>query len=430
MDELPLQLLIGILGVLLLLSAFFSSSETAMMALNRYRLKHLKKEGHTGAKRASRLLKRPDRLIGLILVGNNLVNNLSVAVATLIAIRLLGEDQVALASSISAVVLTFVVLIFAEVTPKTIAALYPEKVAFPAATILTVLLKALYPVVVITNFLSNGLLRLIGFDPRLGNNEHLSSDELRTIVGEAGPHIPQRHQGMLLNILDLEQASVEDIMTPRNEIIGIDLNHDDQALLEELRRIEFTRIPVYRDDINNIVGVLHQRKASRVIDDNGNLDREQLMKEVQEPYFTPEATPLHTQLMNFQQQRRRLGIVVDEYGVVQGLVTLEDILEEIVGKFTSNIADEEKDVHLQQDGTYIVDGTATIREVNKDLGWDLPSDGPKTINGLLLEKLESFPDARVGLRIDNYYFEILDVKDNVVQTVKAFSVAAGENDRD
>lgn len=426
MDELPIQLLLACLGVLLLLSAFFSSSETGMMALNRYRLKHLKQAGHAGAKRASRLLKRPDRLIGLILVGNNLANNLAVSVSTLIAIRIFGDNNVALASSVAAFILTFVVLIFAEVTPKTIAALYPEKVAFPASAILVVLLKVMYPAVVLVNFISNNLLKLIGFDPQRSGTEHLSTDELRTIVGEAGPHIPQRHQGMLLNILDLEQATVEDIMIPRNEIVGVNLEDDDAHLLQRLRNIEFTRVPVYQTDINNIVGLLHQRNVSRVIDDNGHLDREALMRTIEPAYFIPEVTPLHTQLMNFQHQKRRQGIVVDEYGVVQGLVTLDDILEEIVGEFTSNLADEQQDILPLKDGGYIIDGTATIREINKTLDWELPADGPKTINGLLLENLESFPDANVGLKIDNYCFEIQEVKDNIVQTVKAFAVAGGK----
>ncbi len=365
------------------------------------------------------MLKKPDRLISLILIGNNLVNFVAASLFTLVISRLLGEKA---SLVVAPVIMTLVFLIFAEITPKTIAAFYPEKIAFPAATILVPLLKLLYPVVWLINTITQGLLRLIGIDTREAGNDHLSFDELRTIVGEAGPHIPQRHQGMLLNILDLEQATVEDIMTPRNEIVGIDLDDDDEHLLEQLRNIEFTRIPVYREDINNIVGVLHQRKASRLIGDNGCLNREQLMREIHPPYFTPEVTPLHTQLVNFQRQKHRLGIVVDEYGVVQGLVTLEDILEEIVGEFTSNLADEEKDVRPMNDGTYLIDGTATIRDINKDLNWELPLEGPKTLNGLLLEKLESFPDADVGLKIDNYYFEIQEVKDNKVQAVKAFAI--------
>lgn len=425
MDEPPLGLLIAILTVLILLSAFFSSSETGMMSLNRYRLKHLKKQGHPGAKRVWRLLQRPDRLIGLILIGNNLVNFLAVSVATLISIRILGDDNIALASTVAAIVLTFIVLIFAEVTPKTIAALHPEKIAFPASAVLTPLLKLLYPAVWLINIITNGLLRLAGVDPRGGGDEQLSPDELRTIVDDAGSHIPKRHQGMLLNILDLEQASVEDIMIPRNEIFGLDLDDDDEKLLQRLRSVEFTRIPVFQDDINNVIGILHQRNVSRVIDESGCINRDNLMKEIKEPYFIPETTPLHTQLVNFQQEKRRLGMVVDEYGVVQGIVTLEDILEEIVGEFTSNLADEIKDIHTLKDGTYNINGTATIRDINKNLQWELPTEGPKTLNGLLLEHLESFPDGAVCIEIDNYFFEVHTLKDNVVQTAKAFE---GETD--
>jgi Mg2+/Co2+ transporter CorB len=317
------------------------------------------------------------------------------------------------------VILTLVFLIFAEITPKTIAAFHPEKIAFPATAILVPLMKLLYPVVVMINFITNGILRLFGIDTRKQNDENLSPAELRTIVDDAGIHIPQRHQGMLLNILDLEQACVEDIMIPRSEILGVDLADSDERVLQQLRSLEFTRIPVYQDDINNVIGIFHQRHVSHVIDENGNLNREQLTAKIRDAYFTPEATPLHTQLVNFQQQHRRMGIVVDEYGVVQGLVTLEDILEEIVGDFTSNMADQTKDIHPQADGSYIIDGTATIRDINKSLDWELPSDGPKTLNGLLLERLESFPDATVGLFIGHYFFEIQEIKDNIAKSVRA-----------
>ncbi len=418
MNELSLGLLFSILAVLLLLSAFFSSAETGMMSLNRYRLKHLRKKKHKGAKRVAKLLKRPDRLISLILIGNNLVNFIAASLFTVIAIRLWGPTTSVV---LGPIILTLVFLIFAEITPKTIAAFYPEKVAFPASIILTPLLKILYPVVWLINTVTNGLLRLFGIDTRNFNNEQLSSDELRSIVGEAGPHIPKRHQGMLLNILDLEQATVEDIMIPRSEIIGIDLDHNDERILEELRHCEFTRIPVFQDDINNIIGILHQRNVSKVIDELGKLNRSAFLLEIAEPYFIPEATPLHTQLLNFQKQKRRMGIVVDEYGVVQGLVTLEDILEEIVGEFTSNLADQVDDIHPQNDGSYIIHGTATIREINKVLAWELPADGPKTLNGLLLENLESFPDAATGIKIDDYLFEMLEIKDNLIQSVRAVS---------
>lgn len=415
MDELPLGLLLTILAILIILSAFFSSAETGMMSLNRYRLKHLRKQGHKGARRASRLLKRPDRLISLILIGNNLVNFITASLFTVVAIRLWGDTGLILAP----IILTIVILIFAEITPKTIAALHPEKIAFPASSILLVLLRLFTPFVWAVNTITNGLLKLLGVDPTHSGNEQLSADELRTIVGDAGPHIPQRHQGMLLSILDLEQASVEDIMIPRKEIQGIDLDDADSVLLEQLQSLEVTRIPVFRKDINNIVGILHQRTVSRTIDKTGSIDREKLMLVIREPYFIPETTPLHTQLFNFQKEQRRMGIVVDEYGVVQGLVTLEDILEEIVGEFTSNLTDQSKDIKSLSDGTLIIDGTATVREINKSLHWSLPTEGPKTLNGLLLEKLESFPDGAVCVQIGNYDFETIEVKDNKIKSAKA-----------
>ncbi len=414
MNEAPLGLLFSILVALILLSGFFSSSETGMMTLNRYRLKHLKEKGHRGAIRASKLLDRPDRLIGLILIGNNLVNIIASAIATVIAIELWGNAGIAIA----AVSLTLVILIFAEITPKTIAALYPEKVAFPASMILAPLMKLFYPVVWLVNGITNGLLRLLGIDaskhPELG----LSSDELRTIVNDAGHHIPPRHQSMLLNILELEKVTVDDIMVPRVEVFGLDLADDDDALLRRIQSSEYTRLPVFQDDINDIRGVLHLRRASRFIDGEG-LHREDMMKELEDPYFIPEGTPLHTQLLNFQQQKHRIAVVVDEYGEVMGLVALEDILEEIVGEFTSNLAETIEDIYPQNDGSFIINGTANVRDINKSLQWTLPTNGPKTLSGLLLEYLESFPDGNVGLIIEGYALEILDLQDNVVQAVRA-----------
>ena len=395
MDELSLNFLFAILAVLLFLSAFFSSSETGMMSLNKYRLKHLQNKGHKGARRASRLLQRPDRLISLILIGNNLVNFVAASIFTVIVIRLWGE---AASVVFGPVILTLVFLVFAEITPKTIAAYYPEKIAFPASAILSPMMKILHPVVWMLNSVTHGLLLLFGIDTRKQNEMKLTPAEFRTIVDDAGVHIPQRHQGMLLNILDLEQVCVEDIMIPRNEIQGLNLADTDEELLTQLRTLEFTRIPVFNDDIDNVVGTLHQRNVSRVIDENGNIDRKSLMDKIREPYFTPETTPLHTQLVNFQKLQRRMGMVVDEYGVVQGLVTLEDILEEIVGEFTSNIADETKDIHPQQDGSFIIDGTATIRDINKGLDWNLPTEGPKTLNGLLLENWRHFPMLKPACR--------------------------------
>jgi magnesium and cobalt exporter, CNNM family len=414
LNDAPLGLLFSILAVLIILSGFFSSSETGMMSLNRYRLKHLQKNKHRGAMRAAKLLERPDRLISLILIGNNLVNFLAASIATVIAIRLLGDAGVIVAS----VGLTLIVLIFAEITPKTIAALHPEKVAFPASLVLRPLMFLLYPVVSMVNSVTNGLLKLLGFNPDKGSDENVSSEELRTIVTEAGRLIPARHRGMLLNILDLEEVSVDDIMVPRNEVFGLDLDDSDSEILYAIQNSVHTRLPVWRDDINNIVGVLHMRSASKVISGNG-LDREALEREVEKPYFVPESTPLHTQLMNFQQKKNPFAVVVDEYGEVMGVAALEDILEEIVGEFTSNFAETEESIFPQRDGSYIIDGTVNVRDINKALEWELPTDGPKTLSGLILEYLESFPDANAGLRVAGYRLEILELEGNVVRAVRA-----------
>jgi Mg2+/Co2+ transporter CorB len=419
LNEAPLGLLFSVLAALIFLSGFFSSSETGMMSLNRYRLKHLQKNKHRGARRAGKLLERPDRLIGLILIGNNLVNIFASAIATVIAIRLWGDAGIFIAT----LALTLVILIFAEITPKTIAALHPEKIAFPASLVLVPLMKLMLPLVVLVSSVTNGLLRVLGFDPARGSDENVSSEELRTIVTDAGQLIPSRHRGMLLNILDLEQVTVDDIMVPRNEVYGVDLDDSDDDILRSIQTSTHTRMPVWREDINNISGVLHMRSMSRVIDSQG-LDRDALEREMEKPYFIPESTPLHTQLLNFQQKKKPLAVVVDEYGDVLGLVALEDILEEIVGEFTSSLADAEEDIHPQRDGSFIIDGTANIREINKSLEWSLPTDGPKTLSGLILEYLESFPDANAGLAIGKYRVEILELEGNVVQAARVQLAAA------
>ena len=389
-----------------------------MMSLNRYRLKHLRKQRHRGARRASKLLDRPDRLIGLILIGNNLVNIAASAIATVIAIRLYGDAGIIIAT----ILLTLVILIFAEITPKTFAALYPEKVAFPASLILLPLMKIMYPAVLGVNSITNVFLRMLGINPEDRNDEHVSTEELRTIVTEAGALIPKRHRGMLVNILDLEEVTVDDIMVPRNEVYGIDLDDSDEAIMACLQNSTHTLLPIWREDINNIEGILHMRNISRVLSPTG-LDRTALEREMDTPYFIPESTPLHTQLLNFQQRKVRLAVVVDEYGEVMGLVALADILEEIVGEFTSSLADVGDSIFPQRDGSFIIAGTATVRDINKTLDWELPTDGPKTLSGLILEYLESFPDANAGLAIGNYHLEILELTGNVVQAVRATTVA-------
>ncbi len=390
-----------------------------MMSLNRYRLRHLKKEGHKSAVRASKLLDRPDRLIGLILIGNNLVNVLAAAIVTIISLRLWGNAGIAIGSFL----LTLVLLVFAEITPKTLAALYPEKIAFPASVILKPLLKLLYPVVWFVNGITNGLLKLMGVNPSEHPELSITSDELRTLVTDAGHLIPQNHQGMLLNILELERITVDHIMIPRNEVWGIDLNDSDDAILHRIQKAEYTRLPVYTEDVNNISGILHMRKVSRFISADG-LNREGMIEQLDEPYFIPEGTPLNTQLLNFQNKKNRLAVVVDEYGDVMGLVALEDILEEIVGEFTSNLADMVDDIYEQHDGSYVIDGTATIRDINKSLEWELPSEGPVTLNGLILEHLEGFPQGNACIQLGDYCLEILDLRDNMIQAVRAHSISA------
>lgn len=413
MNEAPIGLLLGFLAILILLSAFFSSSETGMMSLNRYRLKHLKKNNHKGARRASRLLKTPDRLISLILIGNNLVNFTASAIVTVIGFRLAGDAGIAIAT----IIFTLVVLIFAEITPKTIAALHPEAVAFPASGILNVLLKLLYPIIWLINSFTNTLVRMFGVDLNK-NNEQLSSEELRTVVGEAGHHIPERHQAMLVNILDLEQVTVDDIMIQRNEVHCIDIQDGDDSVVKQILACEYARVPIIDGDLNDILGFLPLRLASGFLID-GRLNREKLLAALREPYFIPEATPLNTQMFNFQKNKRRLGLVVDEYGEILGLVTLEDILEEIVGEFTSGLADEIPDIIKQHDDSYVIHGSANVREINKNLDWELPVNGPKTLGGLIVEQLEAFPSANVGLKIGQYMLEVLKTDGKLIEAVRA-----------
>ena len=412
-DNSLLALLLSFLA-LIITSAYFSSSETGMMSLNRYRLRHLARTNHAGAKRASKLLETPDKLIGVILIGNNFVNFLAASIATSIAIAVFGDPSPIL----TAVVLTLVVLIFAEVTPKTIAALYPEKVAYPSSLLLALLLKLLYPVVWIVNVVSNALVRLLGFSSEASGNENqLTPDELRTVVYESGGRIPRRRHGMLMNILDLERVTVDDILVPRHELVGIDIEDDLNDILLQISSAQHTRLPVYKHDIDNIVGVLHLRSTGKLIGIE-ELNKSALLQETAEPYFIPESTPLHTQLFNFQQKKERMAVVVDEYGAVKGIITLEDILEEIVGEFTTDLAASSKDIHPQDDGSFLIDGSASVRDINRVLSWDLDSTGAKTLNGLLTESLESIPDSSVCINLEGYYAEIVQVKDNVIKTVK------------
>ena len=403
----------GVLVLMLVLSAFFSGSETALMTLNRYRMRHLARAGHRGAILAERLLRQPDRLIGLILLGNNLANVTASMLNTLIALRLFGEDTLAIATGI----LTLLILIFSEVAPKTLAALRPELLAYPAAFVYWPLLKVTYPLVWSVNFIANGLLWLCGVRTSSAGGQDLNAEELRTVLMEAGAMIPKRHQKMLLSILDLQKATVEDIMVPRNEISGIDISDSWEEILSQLRSSQHTRLPVYEESIDSIIGMVHLRRILNRLA-LGKLDKESLVEMTRECYFVPEATPLNTCLLNFQRQQRRIGLVVDEYGDIQGLVTLEDILEEIVGEFTTDPAQRAKHVFMDTDSSYLVDGTVTIRSLNRSMGWKLPSTGPKTLNGLILEYLETIPQTGAKLRLNGYDIEIAETKANAVKTVR------------
>ena len=415
MDESHTGPLLGLLAFLIICSAFFSSSETGMLSLNRYRLRHMMREGHKGAHRASRLLERPDRLLGTILVGNNVVNILAASIATVIAVDIWGEAGIA----ISTVALTIVVLIFGEITPKTLAALRPEMIAFPASHLLLLLQRLLYPVVWLTSMISNGLLKLFGIDPAERGSDALSNEELRSIVRDSGHDLPTNRQNMLLSVLDLETVTVNDIMIPRNEVNGIDLDDPLEQIIEQLRTTSHTRLPVFRGDINQIEGVVHMRQIARLLTQN-QLTKEELLAASSQPYFVPESTPLSTQLINFQKQKRRIGIVVDEYGDVIGVATLEDILEEIVGEFTAQTAAQQSEIEPQEDGRFIVEGAINLRDLNRQLDWHLPCDGPKTLNGLVTEALESIPENSVCLQIGPYRLEILQVTESRVTRVLAW----------
>jgi len=385
------------------------------MTLNRYRLSHLSKDEHNGALRAQFLLEKPERLIGLILIGNNAVNIMITLLAAVIMLRLFGELSV-IASTI---ILTVIMVLFAEVTPKTLAALRPERFAFPATLILTPLMKVAFPLVWLVNQFTNILFKLLKIDVNQADSLHLTQDELRTVVLESGSLIPTAHQDMLLGILGLDQVNVDDIMVPRGELVAININDDWDTIIELLQNSQHTRLPVYEDDIDNIIGIVHLRRILKLLHQN-NFNKQSLLKTIREPYFVPAGTSLNTQLLNFQRAKRRIALVVDEYGELQGLVTLEDILEEIVGEFTTDPAANFREVHPQEDGTWLVDGSANIRELNKLLNWKLPIDGPKTLNGLLLEQLESIPEPGTSLKIAGHPIDILQSNDNVVKTARIY----------
>lgn len=418
MDDISTGTLATVLVLLIFISAYFSGSETGMMALNRYRLRHLSNQGHKGAKRVEKLLERPDRLIGLILIGNNLVNILASAIATILGMRLFGDLGVAIATG----GLTLVILVFAEVTPKTLAALYPEKVSYTSSFLLNVLMKVLYPLVWIINGITNGFLKLMGLATSHDGKDHLSSEELRTVVNEAGGLIPRRHQSMLLSILELEEITVDDIMVPRNEITGINVNDDWKAIMRQLTHAPHGRMVLYRDTIDEVVGMLRVREAYRMMVEN-EFNKENLLRAADEVYYIPEGTPLNVQMLKFQRNKSRIGLIVDEYGEIIGLVTLEDILEEIVGEFTTSLSPSlAEEITALPDGSYMIEGSANIRDLNKSLNWNLPTDGPRTLNGLILEHLEDIPTNCLSIEVEGHQMEIIEVAENMIKQVKILPV--------
>lgn len=385
-----------------------------MLSINRYRLRNRIRKGQRAAKRVGKLLERPDRLIGLILIGNNFVNILASAIATIIAVRLLGDLGIAVATF----TLTMVILIFAEVTPKTWAALHPERIAFPASLLLTPLLKLLYPLVWMVNGIANSLLKLLGVNPTQSAQEDLlSREEFRTIINEAGSLLPDSHQDMLLRVLDLEGVTVNDIMVPRNDISAIDLDAPWEEVMRQLKSSRHTRLPLYRDSYDNIVGLIHVRNALNILAKE-EFSESLLLSVARDPYFIPESTSLTLQLLNFQKQRRRMALVVDEYGELLGLVTMDDILEEIVGEYGGYYDNHNKWTQENPDGSYFVDGSANVRELNRLMDWDLPTDGPKTISGLAIEHLETIPEPGTSILLARYPIEIMQTKNNKIKTVR------------
>ncbi len=415
MEHVSTSTLIIILVLMVLVSGWFAGSETGMMTLNRYKLRHNAKQGNRAAKRVEKLLAKPDRLISLVLIGNNLVNILASSLATIVGIRLYGNAGVAIATGI----LTFVVLVFAEVLPKTIAALYPEKVAYPSSFMLAPLQVIMMPVVWLLNTITRVLMRMVGIKTNGAVNSALSKEELRTIVHESRSLMSRRNQDMLLSVLDLEKVTVDDIMVPRNEIVGINVNDDWKSIIRQLTHSPHGRIVLFRDNLDDTVGMLRVREAWRMMNEKKEFTKENLLRAADEIYYIPQGTALNLQLVKFQRNKKKAGLVVDEYGDIRGLVTIEDILEEIVGDFTTSMSPSlAEEVMPQTDGSVLVDGSANIREINKAFNWHLPEDGARTINGMLLEALEEIPEVNTRVQIDHYAIDILDVQDNMVKQTR------------
>ncbi|PTQ73583.1 Mg2+/Co2+ transporter CorB [Nitrosomonas oligotropha] len=417
----PLHIMLIALVFLLVLSGFFSLSETSMMAINRYRLRHLAKQGHRGARLTIKLLDHTDRLLGVILLGNNLLNTASATLVAIIVATLFAHDDFALIMGTIAV--TFAILVFSEITPKVIAAAYPERIALAASYVLTPLLIIFYPIVWFVNLFVSGLLILFRLKPQKGSLEQkISTEELKTLVLEGGHFIQHKHQSMLLNLFDLETITVDDVIVPRSQIEAIDLNADDEIIHTQLLTCHHTRLPLYRERLDNIVGIVHVRKVLNQMQ-GGKITAATLEKVMREPYFIPSGTSLFSQLQLFQENQKRVGLVVDEYGEWLGLVTLEDIVEEIIGEFTTQAPNLASTFSKQEDGSFIVEGSTLLRELNRKLGFQFPLDGPKTLNGLILEYFEDIPEAGTGLSIAGYPMEVIQTKNRVVKTVKIFPAA-------
>lgn len=415
MSDIPLSALFGALVVLVIISAFFSASEIAMVSLNRHRLRHLAASGHRGARIAEKLLSRPDRLIGVILLGSNAINALFSTLTTITVVRLLGEDEATV--GFAALIIALVILILTDLAPKTMAALHPERIAFPSVYVLRPLLWLIYPVVWIVNAMANGLLWLVGIRVKDKPKEHMSQEELKAIIMEAGVLIPETHQDMLLAILDLEKITVEDVMIPRNRIESIDIDAEWDDVVSRLTSCNHTRIPAYRGSPDNVIGVIHARRMLNLLRED-RLTRESLQEAMTEPYFVPAGTSLTTQLLNFREARQRMGLVVDEYGDLQGLVTLDEILKEIVGDFTTRALGRMEELQPEADGSYIVRGGMSLRELNRKLDWKLPTENTRTLNGLILEYLENIPEPGTSLMIDGYLVEILRTRGTAIEIAR------------
>jgi Mg2+/Co2+ transporter CorB len=428
MEDVPLAWLLSLLGLLLFTSAFFSMAETSMMALNRYRLRALVQSGHKGATLASQLLARTDRLLGVILLMNNLVNAASAVLASIITVELFGQDKIALALGTLAV--TFLILVFSEITPKVIAAAHAERIAFPAAYVLKPLLRLLHPVIWFVNLFVSTLLYILQLQPRQDDQaQRLTLEELRQLVLESSHLVPQKHQSILMNLFELEAITVEDVMTPRARIESIDIEAPIQSIAEQLATSYHTRLPVYKGEPGTIIGVLHLRRVLHWVQ-RGELDHDRLQALLAPPYFVPLNTPVFAQLQYFQEAQQRIAFVVDEYGELLGMVTLEDIIEEFVGEFTTTTPSRGNTLVWDSDNTVLVEGARSLRELNRKLGLTLPLNGPKTLNGLVLEYLGDIPESGVSVKIDNIHMEIVHTQDRTIRSVRIFRPSAEPRDED